>query len=818
MIRIALLSFYRTVQRHPFYALLNLLGLSFGIAVFITLSLFVRFETGYERWLPDAGQIYEATTQVSGTVQRNRPPTFGSAGLFLDAVRKDFPGIVGTRVAMGYMNVRYRDRAFEETGQLVDPDFFKVFDIELIEGDKATALNAGDGLLISERMALKYFGTTRVLGRSLEIGDDGYYDMSSLGESRPWRITGVIRSLPRNTSLRFDFVRPLTPYRQAAEPYWNTWSVPRHRNFVRLSSPRAADALNARLDAIVRTNGEILRMREKGILSAAEIHVRVVPLVDEHLMAPQARAGVLAMTVAAAIALCAALINYINLSTVRAGVRAREIAMRKSAGATATRLRLQFVLEDTAAAAASLILGLSAVELALPTIDSLSHMPLSLNYVSDAPWLAGLCGLVLATGVLASVYPAFVLSATPAIAGLASSRLTRSPQHANIRQALVVLQFFVVGALFVVLMGLAAQLSHLQTSKLGFNRDHILITNSTISQYVSPDDIRALYGQWRHIPGIIGVGAGNVPGPTHLDGKVLVQPLHPNGRNTIVQFEGTAGDFFQTYGTSLVTGRLVAEADDNGLDPRHPEPFDKTVNIDINEAAVRSFGFTSAAAALGQELAYQNGRLRIVGVVADQRMDTPEVRIWPAIYSYRSLVIRDASTVVRFKGATDADMRERLIAAWRQIKGDRPISFVTMREALDSYYADDRRNTRLMAVGSLAAGVIGALGLFGMAAFSASIRTVEIGIRKSLGASRWQVSRLLVLQFLKPVIAANLLSWPLGYAILKAWLGQFDDRTQISPWFFLVSLGISVTIAVTTVGAIALSAASVPPGKALSHR
>lgn len=818
MIRSALLSFYRTVQRHPFYAALNLLGLSFGIAVFVTLSLFVRFETGYERWLPGADQIYEATTQVSGTEKKDRPPTFGSAGLFLDAIRKDFPDVVGTRIAIGYMNVRYRDQASEETGQLVDPDFFKVFDIDLIDGDKTTALNSPDGLLISERMALKYFGTIKAVGRSLEIGDDGYYDMSSLGEVRQWRVTGVIRALPRNTSLRFDFVRLLTPYRKSVEPYWNTWSVARQRTFVRLPSPQAAEALNARMDDIVRTNGEILRMREKGILSAAEIHVRVLPLVDEHLMAPQARAGVMAMTTAAIIALCVALINYVNLSTVRAGIRAREVAMRKSVGATGQGLRLQFILEDTVAAAAALVLGLSLVELALPAINRISQTPLSLNYIADAPWLLGLCAIVLGTGLLASVYPAFVLSGTPAAAALASSRFTRSPQHARVREALVVLQFFVVGALFVVLMGLAAQLSHLQTSKLGFNRNHILITNSTVSQYVSPDDVHAIHDEWRRIPGVVGVGAGNVPGPTHLNGRVLVRPLHPGARDEIVQFEGTAGDFFKTYGTSLVVGRLVTEDDNTGLDPRHPAPLETTVNIDINEVAVHTLGFASPAAAIGQDLAYQNGRLHIVGVVADQRMDTPEIRIWPCIYSYRTTVIRDASTVVRFEGVADADMRERLIAAWRTVKGDRPISFVTMREALDSYYSDDRRNTRLMAIGSLAAGIIGALGLFGMAAFSASTRTIEIGIRKSVGASHWQVSRLLVLQFLKPVVLGNILSWPLAYSILNAWLGQFDDRTAVSPWFFLASLGISVTIAVTTVGAIAFSAASVPPSKALRQR
>lgn len=814
MIRTALLCFYRTIQRHPLYAALNLLGLSFGIAVFIILSLFVRFETSYERWLPHADEIYEATTQIHGIGQKDRPPTFGSAGLLLDAVRKEFPDVVGTRIATSYMNIRRGSQTFQEVGQMVDADVFKVFDIDLIRGDKATALKAADGVLISEDIARKYFGTTDVIGRTIDMADDSYYATPSMGGVQTWHVTGVTRSLPKNSNLRFDFIRLLTPPRMVTELYWNTWSVARQRNFLRLPSRRNADTINARLDAIIHSNGDILRAREKGILSAAEIHVRLMPLIDEHLAAPQARAGVIAMSTAATIALCIALINYVNLSTVRAGVRTREVSLRKSAGATTRNLRLQFVAEDLSGALIALILAMSLVELALPTINRLGSLSLRLDYLANAGWLLGLCAIVLGAGVAASVYPAFVLSHGPAATSLASSRFAQSPHHKRVREALVALQFFVVSSLFIVLAGLAAQLHHMETSNLGFSRNDILITDSTISQYVTPGDIEVIQNRWRNISGVVGVAAGNVPGPTHVNGKVLVRPQH-SGHQQLIQFEGTAGDFFKVYNTSLLTGRWLASADNTDLDPRRPTLLETTVNVDINQAAVSAFRYTSAAKALGEDLIYQNGRLHIVGVVANQRMDTPEINIVPTVYLYREAVSQTASTVIRFEQISEIDVRRRLTDVWRQLKPDVPISFTSLHDALDVYYVDDRRNTRLMAVGSLAAGLIGAIGLSGISAFTASARTVEIGIRKSLGASRAQVARMLVVQFLKPVVIGNLLSWPSAYGILSTWLGQFDDRTAISPWFFVAGLGISMAIAVITVGTIALTAASVPPSKAL---
>lgn len=815
MIRAALLSLYRAVQRHPFHAALNTLGLSFGIAVFIVLSLFVRFETGYERWLPHAGQIYEATTQVRGAVQKDRPPTVGSAGLFLDSVRKTFPDVVGTRIANSYMNIRVGNHVYEEVGQFVDPDFFKVFDISLLEGDKVSALRDPDGVLISEPMALKYFGTVKAVGRYLDISDDGYQDIPAPLGAHSWRVTGVIRSLPKNSNLQLDFVRLLRQPYISTTPYWNTWSVATRRNFLLLPSRHWADTINARLDDIIRTNGEILRTREKGILSVADVHVRVMPLVEEHLMAPQDRAGVIAMSTAATIALSAALINYINLTTARAGPHAREVAMRKSVGATTKRLRVQFLAEGLIAVIFAFILGLSIAELALPAINRLGKLSLSLDYAADFGWLLGLFAVVLMSGGLASIYPALVLSEVPAAAALATFRFARSPQQATVRERLVFFQFFTVASLFVVLIGLAGQLRHMETSDIGVARNNILITDSTISQYVSLDEVRIIQEKWRKLPGVISIGAGNVPGPTHLAGKVMITSPTPPARNLIFQFDSIAGDFFQTCGTPLITGRFVSEADNTSLDPRHPAQLTRTVNVDINEAAVESLGLVSPVDAVGKDMAYQQGRLHIVGVVANQRLDTPEVKVWPTTYTYRSAFNQYTSTLISFHGATETQMRQRLGRVWHDIKPDLPITFTSMKEALDVYYAGERRNTRLMAVGSLAAGLIGAIGLFGMAAFSASTRTVEIGIRKSLGASRWQVTRLLLIQFLKPVVIGNLLSWPVSYGILHVWLEQFDDRATISPWFFAAGLGISVTIAIVTVGAIALKAASAAPGRAL---
>ncbi|MBW8882641.1 MAG: ABC transporter permease [Asticcacaulis sp.] len=245
MIRAAFLSFYRSLTRHPLYSALNLLGLSFGIAVFIVLSLFVRFETSYEQWLPNADRIYTVAHRVNFVGREKRPFSYTSAVYALDVIRADRPRLTGTRIIPAYAVVRNGATIAEEAGQLVDGEFFSVFDLPMLAGDRQQALSAPDGLILSERMARKYFGRTDVVGRRLYVRESTYYGMVK-EEEKAWRVMAVSKDIPANSNLKIDMVRASTAYGDFHElpAVWARWGRAQDaRTFVTLPPGENAEIL-----------------------------------------------------------------------------------------------------------------------------------------------------------------------------------------------------------------------------------------------------------------------------------------------------------------------------------------------------------------------------------------------------------------------------------------------------------------------------------------------------------------------------------------------------------------------------------------------
>lgn len=821
MLQSAVIAYYRSSARHPLYAALNLLGLSIGIAVFIVLSLFVRFETSYEQWVPHADAIYEVATLRRATP--NGPSRrFSSAGFTLDAIRAEFPGQLGTRVATAYMIVHKGNESFDEEGQLVDPEVFQVFNIGWVAGDPATALRP-DAILLSEAMARKYFGSTDIIGKTINLRDDlgpltreGYV----APPPRDYVVTGVLKNPPANSRLRFDFVRLITPQRVSDELYWHDWGVSPHHTYLYVPSAETVHRINARTDLIIDKYGSSVQydMVYKGEPRHKHIGLQLVPLTAEHLADRKTAAGVWSLAVVGVLALSVALINYINLATARAGLRAREVAVRKCVGATSGSIRLQFLTEALLVSLAAGLLGFSLVELLLPIVNRFGGLSLRLDYLREASLLSGLMGCVLSSGLLAGLYPAFVLSAFEPAQVLAS---TRSPSGGRlshvVREALVVLQFTVVSAFFIIVIGFFVQLRHMETSDLGFRREGLLITTSTISDFVKPDQVEAIQAQWRALPNVVALTSGSVPGHYLLYGSLSVTTADPRIAPILVKSLTGERDFFRTYGTELLAGRSMDQADRIPMKYGPVGMFDDTVNVVVNKAMVQAMGLAKPQSAIGQILVCQLTRLRIVGVVQDQRFISPTEKMGPAIYFISEGTEGERATVLRFEGVSEEVMVARMKAVWHKRFPGLPLVTESSGDTLAEYYETDRRNTSLFAVGAGVAGLIGAIGLYGMAAFNTSSRAREIGLRKVMGASRGQVTRLLVLQFMMPVVIANLIAWPIAWFTLSRWLSQFDDRVAMSVWFFAAGSGASLLVAIVTVAGLALSSAGASPGKTLRH-
>lgn len=832
MLRSAFISFYRATVRHPFYAALNLLGLSFGIAVFLVLSLYVRFESSYDQSLPRSRQIYEiASARLEDGIDKHL--RYSSPGLALDAVRDAVPGVVGTRLVDNYVVLRRGDTVTEYKETLVDATFFETFDIPIVAGDRADALRP-DSLILSESAAMEHFGRTDVVGLSLSV-EDLAYSISEpsphLLQPRTYIVRAVLKDMPDNSSLRFDRLRLLPPERMALYPGWNDWRARAIRTFLRLDRPETARALNDRFDAIVDSYGGSAfhdRVNPGRPLHSA-LRVRVVPLIAQHLADPPVRGTVMALAALGVLALAMALINYVNLATAQAGLRAREIAVRKAMGATSAMLRLHLVLESMVLSLVAVVIAFSLVELSLPLINDLGGLRLRLDYRGDALMLLLLTVAVVACGGLAGWYPAAIMAAFAPAQVLASARAPGGGRfRVWLRSSLVFAQFTSITAFLIVVFGVSAQVRYLQTSDLGFSRQGLIFTNALLHPGLSDAQIVAVRQGWSALPDVRRVTAGATPDRDfrHPSFVVELEPaaLDPlTGRSPpklsaqvylILVEEG----FFRTYRTPMLAGRDLGPSDRVGPDiVFESDAADMRVPVVINQRAVDRFGLGPAETALGRVLIYQQVHFEVIGVVEDQRFDDPTEPLRPTLFFTIDDVARQATTVVSYDRVSADVMKARMRAVWRQVAADKPLDLNTSEQTINTFYDETRRLSRLYGMGAMAVSVIGVIGLYGMAAFSTSTRSIEIAMRRVSGASRLRVAWHLVVQSLAPVVAAGLTAIPIAYVTLSSWIMSFDDRVAISPWIFLAGFGLSLLVAVLTVSGLALARASVSPGKVLRH-
>ncbi|WP_443749923.1 ABC transporter permease [Asticcacaulis solisilvae] len=824
MIRFAFLSFYRSLTRQPLYAALNLLGLSLGIAVFLALSLFVRFERSYDSWLPHAGTIYSIAVKAEFRRTHDKPPSYAAIAPVFDAIAPNGGAVAATRIAPTYVTIKTGNAAFSEESQLVDPDFFRVFDLPVVAGDRDAALKAPDGVILTESAARTYFGRTDIVGESVTMIDGPTLsgDSGARLEKR-WRVTAVLKDLPPNTSLKISSIRLISPALITRDIMWERLS----QMYFLFASPDRANDLAGRIPALVTAHPYPQPLKTRLDEYAASSTFYVLPLTGEHLADPHAVQALAALETAGALALLVALANYINLAAVRMRPRAREVAVRKATGAGSGRLVAQFLIEAVIFGLAAIMIALSLVEISLPVIDRIGRLPLHLDYGREAPIIVGLAVVALLCTGLAGLYPAFVLAAYAPAPVLATAKMPAGrPEGRWLREGLALAQFAVTTTFFIAIIGFLTQVAHMQGNDIGIARTGVLVTDSLLGQGLSRDEAQAVQTAWRRTPGVQAVSSGLVPGRYALQSLVFAPARRRDldgAPSTPANVVWSDQDFFKAYDTRVLAGRPLTQADDKWtLDDGYASAgkiwtYPAAANVAVDLTAAQALGFASPQAALGHDIAYGQAVLHIVGVVADQRFHGPTVRHFPAIYLYSSLQPIEQDTIIRYSGIDEATATRRLGVAWHAAVPQLPLQLNGIGHELDYFYADDRRNTRLFALGGIVAGLIGAMGLYAMAAFNASVRVQEFGIRKSLGASPWKIARLLAVQSLRPVIVANLIAWPAAWLILDRWLGQFEDRVALSPWFFLAGSGVSLLIAVITVSGVAWSAARVQPGGALQQ-
>jgi putative ABC transport system permease protein len=808
---------------------INIAGLAIGMAACVMILLYVRYEQSYDAWLPNAENTYQL--QAWYPHPKDGDPLFSQMSAYVSkgAMKKDFPQIERVGYALSTTPTVLKDgqASTAEDYVFTDDDLLKVVQLPLLSG---TTLPADGTAVLSQKEAIKRFGTDQVLGRTLTI--------VSRGQSRDYKITGVFKDIPKNSHLKLaGIVRTdFNAYWADTTEFLKQWGWQSGWVYLTLRPGTDVKALQAQEPAWEKRNipdefNDGVRYNQGDDQDWHFVNVRDVHLgkAQNGAMSPgNDRKTITTFGIIAVLILGMAVVNFTNLATARASQRAREVALRKVLGATRNQLIVQFIAESILISAVAMLLALALIELLVKPFAAFLDSGITLDYFGSNGILLPAILLTILVGVVSGIYPAFFLSRfQPAHVLKANRSAADTPGSGRLRAGLVVLQFAVSIGLIVCTAVVYAQTVYARTVDPGYQRDHILqVENIGRRELLGRGEMIA--AQMKKLPGVVAVGRTDLGVSTgnHSTTGVI---LPGTAKSVEIGNYEVDNGYFDAMGLKLEAGRWFdpnRPMDDQTV----PFPRDLTaeramaargVNVVINELAVKRLGYKSPEDAIGKTFRnelYSQGtgvaNLTVIGVIGNTRFRSARDQIEP-------LMLRETGEgpnwmVIRYRG-DPVQTRDAVEQKWKQLAPSVPFESKFSEDIVRELYKADDSRAKIFAAFSLLAVVIGCLGLFGLAAFTAQRRTKEIGIRKVLGARTRDIVQLLVWQFSRPVIIANIIAWPIAWWTMRDWLNTFDQRIALTPVPFVIAAAIALGIAVATVVGHAVKVARANPIHALRY-
>ena len=820
----------RALAKSKTYSIINIAGLAIGMAACIMILMYIRYERSYDEWLPDAENTYQfqtfATDPDSGEEYKMQMASFVTR----ERLEKDFPQIENAAYLLGTGPVFLKDgqATATEDYKYTDEDFLKVVNLPLAAG---TTLNAPRTAVLSESEAMRRFGTTDVVGRTMTL--------ISIGEKRDFKITGVLKDLPKNSHMKINAIGRLDFNELfATNPQFMTcWGCQSGWVYLKTKPGTDPKQLQAQLPAWEKRNipdedigGGISynsgTNQDWRFTNVTDVHLGEAS--DGNMTPGNDSRTVTTFAIIAVLILGMAIVNFTNLATARASQRAREVALRKVLGASRKQLIIQFLGESVLISAASMLLALALVELLVKPFAAFLEADLPLSYFGTDGILLPAIGLVLLVGIASGLYPAFFLSRfQPAQVLKANRSAAETPGSGRLRTALVVLQFAVSIGLIICTAVVYGQTVYARSVDPGYKRENILQVEEMSRAQLIPYG-ETIVDRMEQIPGVVAVGRTGIGVSTDNNNNTFILPPGSNKQVLIGQYEVDEG-FLAAMGLTLKAGRWFDpnRAMDDMTTPFPPdEAVEKTlaargVNVVLNENAVRKLGFKSPQEAVGKTVRSQlfseeagMTEVHIIGVVGDSRFRSVRTPIDPIMF--RNVNQGQTHMIIRYNG-DPATVRGAVEREWKKITNDVPFNAKFSEDIMAELYEAEDARAKMFAAFALLAVIIGCLGLFGLAAFTAERRTKEIGIRKVLGARTRDIVRLLVWQFSRPVIVANLIAWPIAWWLMRDWLNTFDQRITLGPAPFILAALIALTIAIVTVVGHAMKVARSNPIHALRY-
>ena len=776
----------RNLRRHKGNSFLQIAGLAAGMTCCLLILLWVRDERSFDRFHAGADDIYRVLQEVKfSDHEATWAITQGPLGPGLE---KDFPEIARA--------VRFKGRRFQvrrgevwipETIWLADPAIFEVFTFPLAVGDPVTALDDPHAVILSEKAAAKYFPDGDVLGRTLRVDDR--FD---------FRVTGVLKAIPPNSHLQFDFLVPMAFGREIGLSV-DRWDNSTFTTYVLLRKGTAAEDAIGKIAGYLGDKPTI----EKGTRLTLQPLNRIHLYSHYEFDAPHGDIRyVRIFSLIAFFVLLIACINFMNLTTARSAGRAKEVGVRKVSGARRADIAAQFYGESVLFVLVALAAALGLVKILLPAFNRLAAKELRLDLLGSPGLLPGLAGLALVTAVIAGSYPALFLSAFRPVRVLKSAPSAGSRGRA-FRRALVIVQFSLTILLIIGTVFVRGQLDFLRNTKLGYDKENVLYLSL---RGTMRKEFAAVKSELLRIPGVLGVAASETV-PTYgysFSNSLWTWPGQSAASAVLMRAGCVDEGYFNVLGIEMLQGRTF---DGRPLSEEHPEFI-------INEEAARVMDLKEP---VGQWLSDRSGKFKgtIVGLVKDYHFTPLRQKIEPLILIYYP---PDCGLLLaRLKPGNVSRTLADVEAVWKKFAPGFPFRFDFLDEALDNLYRSEERIGIIIRSFSILAVLVACLGLFGLASFTAERRTKEIGIRKVLGATVPNIVWLFSGEFSRWVLAANILAWPAAYIAVSKWLGNYPYRIGIGPGPFLFAGALALVVAALTVGIHAVRSARSDPARALRY-
>lgn len=807
----------RSIFRNKLTAFINICGLALSMASAVMIYLFVTDEVSYDDYHANADRTYRVTRiffdrdgNQSLHLSSVAPPIgpllkndFGEIDLMARTLQNG--AVIGLE-KNGEMISNTENNIF-----VAEPDLFKIFDIEVLSGTPAEDFKKPFAIMLSDKTAMRYFNTTDIVGKRLRY--DNSLDME---------ITGVFKTFPLQTHYHPDFLVSFVTLeddniygRRGLETNWGNNAFTTYLAFSPGTDPAKVSArfpefLDKHYGTFAKANFNVppdfvaSKSTQLTLQKVTDIHLH--SNLDDEIEVNGNINNVYMMAIIGAFIVLIACFNFVNLSTARATKRAKEVGLRKVVGAFKNQLIGQYLSESVMIALFALVLGLLGAVVALPWLNQFTGKELSMNVVSNWQLFAGMVAFAVLVGLLAGIYPAFVISGFKPVLVLKGQQGSAKGK-AGIRKVLVVTQFGISIVLLIATAITFEQLSYLNNRNLGYDRNQVV----TLTYYgLLNQNYDAFYNEMLKASSVKNVGrSSRIPTGRLLDSRGGLKTLQGDSLVASavgLKYVGVDDQFFDTYGVEFAAGRNFSKS----------VPTDDTLAFIINEAAARAIGWKTNEEGIDTDFEYGGTRGKLIGIVKDFHFESLHQRVVPMVFLPRKQTGVNF-VAVKISGDKMADGISHLEKIWRNMLPGRPFEYQFLDDRYQRLYEAEQKEGKLFTIFSGMAIFIACLGLFGLATFNTMQRVKEIGIRKVLGASVPSILKLLSKEIVMLIIVANALAWPIAWIFMNKWLDSFAYHVDMNILVYLLSAFGAIILALITVSAQTIKAAMTNPATTLRY-